>query len=344
MRSQQTMRMSCKQETKARGFSMIEMMIAMSVFMIIGGVAMSLFRQNTRLFTDQTNTVALNVTLRNALTQIQNDAVNAGNGYFQATSTGWPFGITAVNVNPGYDTLNIVMANSAPAQLLAGPCLDTSAKTTMTVVTPAGLTAATFAAQFAAGDQVLLLNGAGNQFTTVKLTAPGTVAGTNVSLSFNSTNADGTNSALNDPLGLTLTPFNAATDEDTLGVQYCQTSGDWVVDLQKTTYTVDGTNRLTRKFANNPVDYIADQIIGFKVGVSQFASTAGGTSGRYFYDNSYKARGIRSIRVSMIGRTPPGWSGSNFVNTFDGGNYKIEALSLVINPRNLSMNDCGTCN
>jgi hypothetical protein len=49
---------------------------------------------------------------------------------------------------------------------------------------------------------------------------------------------------------------------------------------------------------------------------------------------------IRSIRVSLIGRTPQGqFTGSNFRNTYDGGQYRIQALSLVINPRNLSMND-----
>jgi hypothetical protein len=46
------------------------------------------------------------------------------------------------------------------------------------------------------------------------------------------------------------------------------------------------------------------------------------------------------VRVSLIGRTPPGqFTGQNFRNTYDGGQYRIQALSLVINPRNLSMND-----
>jgi prepilin-type N-terminal cleavage/methylation domain-containing protein len=206
--------------TGSKGFSLVELMIAMSVFLVIGGVAMSLFRQNTMVYTDQTNTVALNVTLRNALTQIQNDTVNAGNGYFQATSTGWPFGITATNVNPGYDIMNIVMANSAPAQLTAGACVNTSTTGTVTLAPPAPLTAAAFAPQFKGGDQVLMLNGAGNQFTTVMLTGPGAVVGANVSINFNKTNADGTNVAANDPLGLTTTAYNAATDEDKLGVQY----------------------------------------------------------------------------------------------------------------------------
>ena len=56
------------------------------------------------------------------------------------------------------------------------------------------------------------------------------------------------------------------------------------------------------------------------------------------YSNQFTM--IRSIRVSLIGRTPKGqFTGSNFRNTYDGGQYRIQALSLVINPRNLSMND-----
>jgi hypothetical protein len=105
---------------------------------------------------------------------------------------------------------------------------------------------------------------------------------------------------------------------------------------------VDGNNQLTRTFGTNNPDVIADQIIGFKVGASVFTSAGGGASGAYRYDGpaAYKARAVRSIRVSVIGRTPPTqFTASSFRNTFDGGRYKIEALSLVVNPRNLSMND-----
>ena len=56
------------------------------------------------------------------------------------------------------------------------------------------------------------------------------------------------------------------------------------------------------------------------------------------YSNQYTM--IRSMRVSLIGRTQPGqFTGDSFRNNFDGGQYRIQALSLIINPRNLSMND-----
>jgi hypothetical protein len=55
---------------------------------------------------------------------------------------------------------------------------------------------------------------------------------------------------------------------------------------------------------------------------------------------------IRSVRISLIGRTPPRlYSNSNvnsatlFTNAFDGQPYKIQSLSIIVNPRNLSMND-----
>jgi prepilin-type N-terminal cleavage/methylation domain-containing protein len=323
------------------GFSLIELMIAMSVFLVIGGTAMSLFRQNTVLYTDQQGTTALNVSLRNSLTQIQNDVVNAANGYYSTgiATAGWSFGITAKNNSPGYDVLNVLVPAAAPAQIPAATCIDTTAGTGL-IVPPAGVTAA----NFTANNEVLFINGAGNQFTTGMLTGA-TTSGTNIKLNFQPTAADGTNSAINDPLGVStyLLTVNPNTT-DTLGTSYC--TGDWVVLIGKTTFTVDGANQLTRQVGAGAAEPIADQIIGFKVGVSLFNS-AGFTSGAYLYDNSYatKSRSIRSVRVSVIGRTPPGqWSGTNFANSFDGGNYKIEALSLVINPRNLSMNDCGSCN
>jgi prepilin-type N-terminal cleavage/methylation domain-containing protein len=331
---------------KHAGFSLIELMIAMSVFLVIGGTAMTLFRQNTNLFTDQQGTTALNITMRNALTQIQNDVVNAASGYYNGTSSsvGWPFGISAVNATPGYDTLNVFVPAIAPAAMPAGGCINTQTGSG-TVVPPRGTTSAAYAPSFTAGSEILILNTTGNQFTTAMLNSA-IVAGANVTLNFTPTQADGrwqaSASYPTDPLNISnnLMPPLAT---DTLSSFLC---GGWVIPLKTTTYSVDGTNQLYRQLAGAGQDVIADQIIGFKVGVSQFTQTAGGaTSGQYWYDNSYLTRYIRSVRVSVIGRTPPNqWSGSNFANTFDGGKYKIEALSLVINPRNLSMNDCGTCN
>jgi hypothetical protein len=315
----------------------------MAVFMVIAGAAFSLFRQNTNLFTDQQNQVGLNIGLRNALAQIQQDSVNAGDGYNQIYSTDWPMGVTIANVAGGYDTFNILSAASPPAQLPAGTCINTTSGTASIVVPPiAGLTAAAYAAQFTAGHEVLFVNGVGNQMTTGYLTGTGTVAGANVNLTYNPTTAAGINTTANDPLGITTTAFDTS-DNDQLASQFCQATGDWVMLLNSVSYTVNGSNQLIRTVSGGTPDIIADQIISFKVGASTYINTAtGGTStSSYRYDApAYKINLIRSVRVSVIGRTPPNqYSGSSFANSFDGGNYKIEALSLVINPRNLTMND-----
>jgi prepilin-type N-terminal cleavage/methylation domain-containing protein len=317
---------------KASGFTLIELMVAMGVFLVIGGAAMSLFSQHAKLFGDQQSQAGLNISLRNSLAQMQGDAVNAANGFFQSSTSAWPIGVTITNVAGGFDTLNIITAASIPAPLNAGCILTTG--TTVTIVPPAGLTAA----QFNANDEILFLNGAGNQMTTAKLSAAGAAAGANITLTFNPTNADGTNSAANDKLGITTQLFDSS-DNDKLATQFCQNTGDWVVKLSSITYTVNAANQLTRQVGANAADVVADQIIAFKVGASTYVTTGGGTStSSYRYDApGYKANLIRSVRVSLIGRTPP--SLTTFKNTFDGGNYKIEALSLIINPRNLTMND-----
>jgi prepilin-type N-terminal cleavage/methylation domain-containing protein len=323
---------------RSSGFSLLELMIAMAVFVIIGGAAMTLFRQNTNLFTDQQGTTALNINLRNALTQIQNDVVNAANGYNAISPTaGWPFGITVVNANPGYDTLNVLVPAMGASTVPAATCVLTN-NGFAAVTPPAGSTAA----NYPLNTELLFLNTTGNQFTTSRLTGAAAGAGGLVNLTFIPTDATGIYAA--DPLKISnqAMPTNST---DQLSNQFC--AGSAVVPLNQTTYSVDAaTNSLNRLQAGAAQpDVIADQIIGFKVGVSQF-NNALITSGAYVYDNTKTlTRATRSIRVSMIGRTPPNqWSGTKFANSFDGGNYKIEALSLVINPRNLSMNDCGTCN
>jgi len=327
-----------RRDKRSSGFSLLELMIAMAVFVIIGGAAMTLFRQNTNLFTDQQGTTALNISLRNALTQIQNDVVNAANGYNAISPTaGWPFGITVVNANPGYDTLTILVPAMGASTVPAATCVLTN-NGFAAVTPPAGSTAASYPLN----TELLFLNTTGNQFTTTRITGAAAGAGGTVNLTFTATDANGVFAA--DPLKISsqAMPLNST---DQLSNQFC--TGSAVVPLSQTTYSVDGaTNSLNRLQAGAAApDIVADQIIGFKVGVSQF-SNANITSGAYVYDSTKTlTRATRSVRVSVIGRTPPNqWSGTKFANSFDGGNYKIEALSLVINPRNLSMNDCGSCN
>jgi prepilin-type N-terminal cleavage/methylation domain-containing protein len=343
--------------SKSGGFTLVELMIAMTVFLVIAGTALTLYKQNANVYGDQQSLVGLNITMRNALSQIQTDAMNAGDGYFaNNATTSWPVGITIVN-NPGtIDVLNVITAGSVPSQFDpaggVGGCYDTTTAT-LKILPGNGLSAAATAAQYNTNDEVLFINGAGNQMNVAVLTAPGAVVGASVQLTHTATSLAGNP----DPLNL-VTNWDNSDPNEQLGTQFCNGSGDWVIKLSPIRYTVNGTNQLTRSVNGAVADIVADQIISFKVGAATYTSAGVGTSNSYYsfnssnaptatpkgYSNKYNS--IRSIRVSMIGRTPTQFTGTTFnnaqalfQNSFDGGNYKIEALSLVINPRNLSMND-----
>jgi prepilin-type N-terminal cleavage/methylation domain-containing protein len=336
---------------RSSGFSLLELMIAMAVFVVVGATAMSLFNSHAKLFGNQQNLVGLNISLRNALSQIQTDAVQAGSGFYGALSTAnSPVGITVTN-NPGAnDSIYIIQAATGAVPLnSASGCATTTLGSAVLNASGTGATAS----QFASG-QALFMNGAGNQMTVVKLTGA-TASGSLINITYNPTNGDGTNSQSsgNDLFGLTWTA-PPLTDPDQLSDQFCPTNGDYVVPLSYVQYSVNGTNQLIRTTATNAAspDVIADQILSFKIGAATYQNGSGYTSTPAYsftasnantatppgYSNKFSM--IRSIRVSVVGRTPPGlWTGTNFANSFDGGNYQIEALSVVINPRNLSMND-----
>ena len=98
-------------------------------------------------------------------------------------------------------------------------------------------------------------------------------------------------------------------------------------------------------------------MIGFKVGAALWANSddcgiynyyasnplgspplcdaGANTSG---YNNEFWL--IRSIQISLIGRTTPATDPTyTYRNGFDNGPYQIESVSVVVNPRNLSMNN-----
>jgi prepilin-type N-terminal cleavage/methylation domain-containing protein len=335
------------------GFSLVELMVAMAIFMVIGGATMSLVKQHVPLFTAQQNQTGLNMALRNGVTQLQIDVVNAGTGYYQGVNIpSWPIGITVVNSAPGtgcynavthvygptcFDTLNVIAMdqNTPPSnpQDLGANCVSTTSASLFVV--PIGTTTlAQLAANFHSGDQIMLVKSDGSQMTTTILTSNGQVTGGKVKLAHNPTGADGTNGSIADPLALS----NSA-DSNKLGAQFCTT--DWVLKIAAITYSVDASDPTNPKLirTQSGTSYvIAEQIIGFKVGASIWNGT---TDSTYSFDASTYNHDwslIRSVRVSMIGRTQADGT-STFRNAFDGGAYRIESVSVVINPRNLSMND-----
>ena len=83
------------------GFSLLELLVAMAVFLIISSVAFTLFNRHQTLLSQEQVTVGLNIGLRNALAQIQLDLVNAGNGLNPWPNIpAWPVGVTIVNNPP----------------------------------------------------------------------------------------------------------------------------------------------------------------------------------------------------------------------------------------------------
>jgi len=354
--------MAAREMKKQQGFSLIELLVALAVFSVVSGAAFMLYTQHMRVYSVQQDLSSLNLNLRNAMTLMQMDMSNAGTGVFVgANIPNWPIGVTVQNSAPGggcfdpatntytaacFDTLNIVAAESTAVPVNpqdgVGGCVSTTLGSIF--VQPGfGLTTAQTAAQFQAGDQILLVTGNGALMTSVVLTGPGAVVGGLVRLAHTPTNADGTGL---DPLFITNNP------NVRLGSLYCNT--DWVIKLRPVTYRVNtaaANNPVLQRVQGASVDNVADQIIGFKVGATLW-NGAVTSSEEYNYDaSSYNTDGIagssafdytliRSVRVSLIGRTTPNPDPRyTFRNTFDNGPYQILGASVVVNPRNLSMRD-----
>lgn len=139
------------------------------------------------------------------------------------------------------------------------------------------------------------------------------------------------------------------------GFKFC--AGDWVMKLDPITYQVDATTNpqdpiLTRTHivsGTTTVDTIAEQIIGFKVGASvwglggitdstalyNFYAQNQTTDTVQGYNSNFSL--VRSVRVSLIGRTAPNIA-DPFRNTFDQGPYQVLGTDVVIDPRNVTMN------
>jgi len=352
--------------TRQSGFTLIELMVSLAVFLVIAGAAFSLFGAHAPLFSRQQNMAGLNITLRNIVTQMELDVVNAGNGYYPGTDVAsWPIGVTVNNSQPNgtcfspgnqtysancFDTMTVITADPQTPPTHPNPpgssCGATDTNSILFVDAPPAPTwtgtLAAYAALFHGGDQLLLIKSDGSQMATTTLTKDGQVTGAKIQLQHNPT---GANAA--DPLGITTyAATKGASDAfaNKLGNQFCQP--DWVLKLAWTRYNVDATDptnpKLTRQVSGNAPEVLAEQIIGFKIGASLWSGTDSGDA--YDFKNynygDYDPSQVRSLRISLIGRTPPNqFSDVSFRNSFDGGSYQIQAMSIGINPRNLSMND-----
>src|SRR6478609_5680730 len=296
MKNRHTGTVNISRRASSPGFSLVELMVAMAIFLVVGGAAVELAKKHVPLFTAQQNQTGLNLAMRNGVAQMQIDVVNAGTGYYQGVNIpSWPIGITVVNSAPGtgcydstaktysstcFDTLNVIAMDqntppSNPSDIGAN-CVSTTSSSLF--VTPVGTTTlAQLAADFHTGDQLLLVKSDGSQMTTTILTGDGLVTGGKVKLPHNPTAVDGTNTSSADPLALS----NSA-DSNKLGVQFCNT--DWVLKLAPITYQVDAsdpTNPKLTRTQGGQTNVISEQIIGFKVGAAVWNGT---TDDTYSFD------------------------------------------------------------
>ncbi|HEY0565878.1 MAG TPA: hypothetical protein VGC88_09860, partial [Terriglobales bacterium] len=130
---------------------------------------------------------------------------------------------------------------------------------------------------------------------------------------------------------------NAAINTKFCGGNVFNPATDYLLKLQPITYSVDNTDPTDPKLVRSQSgsnDTIAEQIIGFKVIPVVLNTTL--HDGLTMTNNSFTQ--LRAVQVSLIGRTTPG-ADANARNGFDSGKYKIQAVSVTISPRNLSMND-----
>src|SRR5207244_12687527 len=100
-----------------------------------------------------------------------------------------------------------------------------------------------------------------------------------------------------------------------------------------------------------PTRILAQSLVGLQVGATVWRATPSVVSTQYTYDaSSYTSSSggdqswnfplVRSVRISLIGRSKPNTNPNyRFRNKFDGGPYQVAGTAIVVNPRNLSMND-----
>jgi hypothetical protein len=284
------------------------------------------------------------------------DLINAATGYFPTYNIpGAPLGAVIKNLSAGYDQLTIV---SFDPTIVAHPTAATNDTTSGTMtVTPVGINATALAAGYnwSAGNPIELMifsntvNASSGMpyITTFPLTAAGTVSGSNVIIHYTPNvtpvaGTPGTGTWLGDPLYISSTYGISDPIGANPGILYLSTNQydqtDWVLKVNSVVYSVNpATAELTRTVNGGTPETVATNIFGFKVGTLAYGTTS------YTYISTpgsvtNNPSEIRSLRVSFIGHTAPDPS-APFRNSVDGGPYRVEATSFIINPRNMSIHD-----
>jgi type II secretory pathway pseudopilin PulG len=334
-----------QERDSAAGFSLLELLVGMAVFMVISAAAFSLVAYHLPVFNQQQNLAEVNIALRNAIAQLQLDVANAGANYYAGVNVpNYPVGVVVTNnVGAGdcrsgtplaygvncFDSLSIITADAATPPTNpsdgSGGCAFTNG-TTLYLAPAGGAGYASSAASTAAaghylnGDQILLVKNDGSQYTTVKLSHDGQAQGSPnyyVKLTFGSTDSTG----LNDPAGTNDVYGMTTHANGMLYNQFCP-ANSYLLRITPIQYKVDLTNPsnpvLTRTVAGTTMTLsqqtLATQIIGFKLGVSLYNNTTDTDTTTYSFDASTYDNGspvhynytlVRSLMISLIGRTTP---------------------------------------
>lgn len=166
----------------ARGFSLLELLVAMLVFLIVAGAAFSLFDRHMAIVGRQQNLSGVNINLRNAISLIQMDLAGAGQNLLATVPGAAPFalGVVVQNNVPGkaptcapapgswayptlsacYDSMTIISPNvKAPVLVIADPGNreGLAASSIIFAADPNNGNLTTDAAAFNDGDEILVV-------------------------------------------------------------------------------------------------------------------------------------------------------------------------------------------
>lgn len=276
----------------ASGFTLLEFLVAMVMFLVIGAATFSMFAKNAPLFTQQQNTAALNIALQNAVSQMELDLVNAGTGYYPSTGVipSWPIGVTITNQNPAtacnvaatftytsscFDSLFILQINpgtqpyhptDAAGDTTASTCGLTTAPP-MYIQPNAGQTATQLAASLSSGEQLLLITSGSTQIGSSLPSSNGSstqyyMPGVNTIILTSAPTVSAANSVELQFNASSSNGTNSSANDPTgitsvstpnVATRFC--TGDWVMLVHPTEYFVDATTN-----PNNPT--LMRQVLG----------------------------------------------------------------------------------
>ncbi|HYM07655.1 MAG TPA: prepilin-type N-terminal cleavage/methylation domain-containing protein [Terriglobales bacterium] len=115
-----------------RGFSLVELMIAMAVFVIVAGAAFSLFGQQAGMATQQQTLSGVNIGLRNAMSQMEMDMAGGGGNLLAGVQNASPFYLSVLVNNNVYNVAATCAPNTTNwSYPIASACFDS-----LTILSP----------------------------------------------------------------------------------------------------------------------------------------------------------------------------------------------------------------